>query len=134
MNNVIGNLIVIALNLQIVLVSSHFHNTNSSNPGTWNISPSVYAIFDFFHQCLIIFCIQFFVSFSSVTQLSLTLCDPMNCSMPGFPVHHQLLELAWSNSCPLSVFLVKFIPRYFIPFVAMVNGIDSLISLSEFSL
>ena len=58
----------------------------------------------------------------------------MNCSMPGFPVHHQLLELAWSNSCPLSVFLVKFIPRYFIPFVAMVNGIDSLISLSDFSL
>ena len=22
-----------------------------------------------------------------------TLCDPMDCSMPGFPVHHQLLEL-----------------------------------------
>ena len=27
---------------------------------------------------------------SSVTQLCLTLCDPMDCSMPGFPVHHQL--------------------------------------------
>ena len=24
----------------------------------------------------------------------LTLCDPMDCSMPGFPVHHQLPELA----------------------------------------
>ena len=23
-----------------------------------------------------------------------TLCNPMDCSMPGFPVHHQLLELA----------------------------------------
>ena len=30
--------------------------------------------------------------FSSVTQSCLTLCDPINCSTPGFPVHHQLLE------------------------------------------
>ena len=32
--------------------------------------------------------------FSSVTQSCLTLCDPMNCSNPGLPVHHQLPELA----------------------------------------
>ena len=32
------------------------------------------------------------VQFSSVTQLCPTLCDPMNRSMPGLPVHHQLLE------------------------------------------
>ena len=33
------------------------------------------------------------VQFSSVQSLScLTLCDPMNRSMPGLPVHHQLLE------------------------------------------
>ena len=31
--------------------------------------------------------------FSSVAQLCPTLCDPMDCSMPGFPVHHQLPEL-----------------------------------------
>ena len=30
--------------------------------------------------------------FSSVPQLCLTLWDPMNCSTPGLPVHHQLLE------------------------------------------
>ena len=30
--------------------------------------------------------------FGSVTQLCLTLCDPMNHSTPGLPVHHQLLE------------------------------------------
>ena len=30
--------------------------------------------------------------FSSVAQLCLALCDPMNCSMPGLPVHHQLPE------------------------------------------
>ena len=30
--------------------------------------------------------------FSSVSQLCPTLCDPMDCSMPGLPVHHQYLE------------------------------------------
>ena len=30
--------------------------------------------------------------FSSVAQSSPTLCDPMNCSTPGLPVHHQLPE------------------------------------------
>ena len=34
------------------------------------------------------------VQFSSVTLLCLTLCNPMDCSLPGFPVQHQLLELA----------------------------------------
>ena len=32
------------------------------------------------------------VQFSSVAQSCLTLCDPMNHSTPGLPVHHQLLE------------------------------------------
>ena len=31
-----------------------------------------------------------FIQFSSITQLCLTLCDPKDCSTPGFPVHHQL--------------------------------------------
>ena len=34
------------------------------------------------------------VHFSSVTQLCQTHCDPMDCSTPGFPVHHQNSELA----------------------------------------
>ena len=34
------------------------------------------------------------LQFSSVTQLCLTPCDPMNCSTPGLPVHHQLLEFS----------------------------------------
>ena len=33
------------------------------------------------------------VQFSSVTQSCPTLCDPMNCSTLGFPVHHPLPEL-----------------------------------------
>ena len=35
---------------------------------------------------------QFSVQFSSFAQSCLTLCDPMNWSMPGLPVHHQLPE------------------------------------------
>ena len=34
------------------------------------------------------------IQFSSVTQSCPTLCDPMDYSVPGFPVHHQLAELA----------------------------------------
>ena len=36
-------------------------------------------------------------SVSSVTQTCLTLCDPMVCCIPGFPVHHQLPELAQTH-------------------------------------
>ena len=35
--------------------------------------------------------------FSSVTQSCLTLCDPMDCSMPGPPIHHQLLEFTQTH-------------------------------------
>ena len=35
--------------------------------------------------------------FSSVTQLCPTLCDPMDCSTPGFCVHHQLPEIAQTH-------------------------------------
>ena len=38
-------------------------------------------------------CSQSMLQISSVTQLCLNLCDPMDCSTPGFPVHHQLPEL-----------------------------------------
>ena len=37
------------------------------------------------------------VQFSSVAQWCPTLCDPMDCSTLGFPVHHQLLELAQTH-------------------------------------
>ena len=35
--------------------------------------------------------------FSSVAQSCLTLCDPMDCSTPGFSVHHQLLEFTQTH-------------------------------------
>ena len=37
------------------------------------------------------------VQFSSVAQSSPTLCDPMNRSTPGLPVHHKLLEFTQSR-------------------------------------
>ena len=38
-----------------------------------------------------------FSSVSSVSQSCLTLCDPMDCSMPDLPLHHQVLELAQTH-------------------------------------
>ena len=43
----------------------------------------------FLSKCIPLLC---FMGFSSVTQLCLTLCNPMNHSTPGLPVQHQLLE------------------------------------------
>ena len=42
------------------------------------------------------------VQFSSVAQLYPTLCSPMDCSMPGFSVHHQLRELAKTHVLQVS--------------------------------
>ena len=55
------------------------------------------------YHCL--FCGHFYLpmfffqlyQFSSVAQSCPTLCDPMNCSMPGLPVHHQLPELTQTH-------------------------------------
>ena len=52
-----------------------------------------YIYFFIFFSILIYFSFQF----SSVTQSCPTLCDPMDCHMPGFPVHHQLPELAQTH-------------------------------------
>ena len=40
---------------------------------------------------------QLSVQFSSVTQSCPILCDPVDCSTPGFPVHHQLLEVVQTH-------------------------------------
>ena len=50
-----------------------------------------YCVFCFL---LNIFHFQSVIHFISVAQSYPTLCDPVDCSMPGFPVHHQLPELA----------------------------------------
>ena len=45
-------------------------------------------------------------------KLCPTICNPMDCSMPGFPVLHYLPE----NSCPLSLWYHPTIPSSDIPF------------------
>ena len=42
------------------------------------------------------------IHFVVVDKSYLTLCHPMDCSMPGFPVFHYLSPGIFSNSCPLS--------------------------------
>ena len=44
-----------------------------------------------------IYTMEYSVQFSSVTQSCPTLCDPMNRSTPGLPVHHQLPEFTQTH-------------------------------------
>ena len=46
---------------------------------------------------VVLLCIS--LQFSSVTESCPNLCDPMNCSMPGFPVHQQFSELTQTYVC-----------------------------------
>ena len=41
------------------------------------------------------------IQFSSVAQSCTTLCNPMNRSTPGIPVHHQLLEFTQTHVHPI---------------------------------
>ena len=53
--------------------------------------------------------------FSSVTQSCPTLCDPMDCSKPGFPVHHLIPELLKLMSIWSSVVHLIFCPSLLLP-------------------
>ena len=55
------------------------------------------------------------ILFSSVTQSCPTLCDPMNCSTPGFPVPLPTPGAYW-NSCPLSQWCHPIISSSVAPF------------------
>ena len=63
--------------------------------------------------------------FSSVAQWCLTLCEPMDCSMLGFPVHHQLPELN-SNSCSSSQWCHQTISSSVIPFFSCLHSFPAL--------
>ena len=52
-------------------------------------------IFKLPHDCTHLICLQ--VQFSSVTQSCLTLCDPLNHSTPGLPVHQQPLKFTQTH-------------------------------------
>ena len=77
--------------------------------GTWNTERQRFMA-NLYLTGTVVFCHKWFqsicitalwgtfsVQFSPVTQSCLTLCDPMDCSTPGFPVFHQLLEPAQTH-------------------------------------
>ena len=58
-----------------------------------------FAVWNLRTRIIHIFCFALFECiFSSVQSLSrVRLCDPMDCSTPGLPVHHQLLEFTQTH-------------------------------------
>ena len=58
-----------------------FHTVGTQNPKMTDLEDGAYLVS---------------LPFSSVTQSCPTLCDPMDCSTPGFPVHQQFPELTQS--------------------------------------
>jgi len=66
--------------------------------------------------------------FTSVAQLCLTLCDPMNCSTSGLPVHHQLPESTKPMSCPLSRLCHPTISSSVIPFSSCPQSLPASVS------
>ena len=70
----------------------------------WNSTVKAYShessmglISGLFSLLLIVFFKMGSVQFSSVAQSCPALCDPMDCSTPGLPVHHQLSEFTQTH-------------------------------------
>ena len=59
----------------------------------WGLEFRDHILLMFYRLC----CFFEQVQFSSVAQSCPTLCDPMNSSMPGLPVHHHLLEFTQTH-------------------------------------
>ena len=64
-------------------------------------------------------------SVSSVTQWCPTLCNPVDCSTPGFPLHHPLSRDC-SNSCPSNWWYHPTILSSVIPFVSCLQSFPSI--------
>ena len=75
--------------------------------------------------------IKITVQFSSVSQSCPTLCDSMNCSTPGLPVHHH----SWSSpkSCPLSQWCHPTISSSVIPFSSCLQSFPASGSFQLFT-
>ena len=70
---------------------SRGHRTGTSQFSFQSQERQCQKMFKLLHNCTDL------SSVSSVTQSCPTLCDPMNCSMPGLPVHHQLPEFTQTH-------------------------------------
>ena len=71
------------------------------------------------------------VQFSSVTQSCPTLCDSMDCSKSGFPVHHQLPELVQTHVHPVHDAIQQPGPLLFLPSIFPSIRVFSNVSFSH---
>ena len=67
----------------------------------WGYQPLLPSLPCYPETLAFLFCLfsasNFYIQFSSVAQSCPTLCDPMNHSTPGLPVHHQLPEFTQTH-------------------------------------
>ena len=86
-------------------------------------------IYRFFHLKICIILILFSVQFSSFPQSCPTLDNPVDCSTPRFPVHHQLPELAQTNVHTVSDVIQPFI--LYCPLLLLPSIIPSIMVFSN---
>ena len=83
-----------------------------------------------------IFRIAYHRCISSITRSCPTVCDPMDCSSPGFSVHHQIWSLIKLMSIELVMpftCLIRFIPFFLLPWIfhsIRVFSNESVLSIS----
>ena len=79
---------------QSLFLNLHTQNLASCSPPSFLFLEAIgYLQFNLWPSILNVPSVQF----SSVTQLCLTLCNPMNCITPGFPIQHQILEFTQTH-------------------------------------
>ena len=81
-----------------IVRKSHARASNAQkNNQVWMLKSSNPGLRSNYHFSAVFLSKFSSVQFSSVAQSSPTLCDPINCSMPGLPVHHQLPEFTQTH-------------------------------------
>ena len=88
--------------INIINTVAYYHELRVQNPKIL-VHKAKKVLFFFYLYCGIHFMIdinetlQTSDQIRSVSQLCLTLCNPINCSMQGLPVHHQLPEFTQTH-------------------------------------
>ena len=68
------------------------------------------------HSVITLIILKLYIQCSSVAQSCLTLCIPMDCNTSGYPVHHQLPELAQTHVHEFSCWCHLIISSSAVPF------------------
>ena len=84
------------ISLQSKGLSRVFSNSTVQKHEFFSAQPSLWSN-SHIHTWLLENLLYSYSQFSSVTQLCLTLCDPMDCRTPGIPVHHQPPEFTQTH-------------------------------------